>query len=352
MSSNLLDLKSLAENRASFARSALFDRVAGMLFESEGELSPEVRGLIDQILTGLIHQVESDVRKKVAGRLANLESAPRELIKLLASDEFEIAAPILYHSPVLTTEDLIAIVNAKSPEHREAIAKRANVPADVVRALVAVKEPRVIETLLANSGAVIPRAVFHDLVALAERTNSLCKPLTERRDMPKDLAHQMFWFASAALRQVIVQRFSIDAKDLDGVIAEVLAEKGLAARFGKDKVSHWAAGEVNALVGKAKAGDVPGFTAALAVVTGTDDATARRIVSDMGGEPLAIACKSIGADKSQFTTIFLQLDFKRFGKSRPMSFLEGVAKIYDGMPQAKARAMVQLWSVQGAAKAA
>ncbi len=351
MSSNLLDLKSLAENRASFARNALFDRVAGMLFESEGELSPEVRTLIDQILTGLIHQVEADVRKRVAGRLANLESAPRELVKLLASDEFEIAAPILYHSPVLTTEDLIAIVNAKSPEHREAIAKRANVPADVVNALVAIKEPRVIETLLANSGAVIPRAVFHDLVALAERTNSLCRPLTERRDMPKDLAHQMFWFVSSALRQVIVQRFSIDAKELDGVLAEVLAEKGLTARPGNGKGFHWNAGEVNALVGKAKARDVPGFTKALAVVTGVDTATAAKIVSDMGGEPLAVACKSVGADKSQFTTIFLQLDFDRFGKPRPLSFLEGVVRIYDAIPQAKARAMVQLWGLQGAAKA-
>ena len=352
MSSNLLDLKSLAENRASFARSALFDRVAGMLFESEGELSQEVRTLIDQILTGLIHQVEADVRKKVAWRLANLESAPRELIKVLASDEIEIAEPILFHSPVLTTEDLIAIVNAKSPEHREAIAKRANVPAEVVSALVAVKEPRVIETLLANSGAVIPRAVFHDLVALAERTNSLCKPLTERRDMPKDLAHQMFWFVSAALRQVIVGRFSINPQELDGVLAEVLAEKGLTSRPSNDKGSHWTAGEVNALVGKAKARDVPGFTKALAMVTGVDMAMATKIVSDIGGEPLAIACKSVGADKSQFTTIFLQLDFDRFGKPRPMSFLEGVAKIYDVMPQARARAMVQLWGLQGVAKAA
>ncbi|MDZ4739007.1 MAG: DUF2336 domain-containing protein [Alphaproteobacteria bacterium] len=352
MSSNLLDLKSLAENRASFARSALFDRVAGMLFESEGELSPEVRTLIDQILTGLIHQVEADVRKKVAGRLANLESAPRELVKLLASDEFEIAAPILYHSPVLTTEDLIAIVKAKSPEHREAIAKRANVPPDVVSALVAVKEPRVIESLLANSGAVIPRAVFHDLVALAERTSSLCKPLTERRDLPKDLAHQMFWFASAALRQVIVQRFSIDAKDLDGVLAEVLAEKRLTARPGSGNRSYWNAGEVSALVGKAKARDVPGFTKALAVVTGVDMVTAEKIVSDMGGEPLAVACKSVGADKSQFTTIFLQLDFDRFGKPRPLSFLDGVARMYDVIPQAKARAMMQLWGLQGAATAA
>ena len=80
-----------------------------------------------------------------------------------------------------------------------------------------------------------------------------------------------------------------------------------------------------------------------------DIRTATKIVSDMGGEPLAIACKAVGADRSQFTTIFMQLDFKRFGKARPMSFLDGVSRIYDAMPQAKARAMVQLWGLQSAA---
>ena len=62
-SGELLNLKALAANRAGFARNALFDRVAGLLFEGEGELTPEVRTLIDQILTGLIHQVEAEVRQ-------------------------------------------------------------------------------------------------------------------------------------------------------------------------------------------------------------------------------------------------------------------------------------------------
>lgn len=348
----MLDLKSLAENRTGFARSALFDRVAGLLFESEGELTDEVRLLIDQILTGLIHQVEADVRKKVACRLANLQTAPHGLIKVLAADEIDIAAPILFHSPVLSAQDLIDIVNAQTAEHREAIAKRASIPADVVSAIVALKEPRVIQTLLANVGATIPRSVFHDLVAMAETSESVRKPLIERRDIPKDIAHQMFWFVSAALRQSIVQRFTIDTKDLDAIIAEVAAERQLKFAPQAQRVSTWTAGEVQALVAKAKAGDVAGFTRALEVVIGVDSKMAQRIVADMGGEPLAIACKAVGADKSQFTTIFMQLDYKRYGKARPMSFLESVSKIYDALPQSKAKALVQVWGLQGEALAA
>lgn len=352
MSTNLLDLKLLAENRTGFARNALFDRVAGLLFESEGELSDEVRTLIDQILTGLIHQVEADVRKKVACRIATLSSAPHELIKLLASDEIDIASPILFHSPVLSTQDLIEIINARTPEHREAIAKRASIPAEVVSALVSVKEPRVIEALLVNAGAVIPRPVFADLIAMSETVEAIRRPLIDRRDVPKDLAHRMFWFVSAALRQTILQRFSIDTKELDAILADVLSERDMKFASPSQKQSTWAAGDVQALVAKAKSGDVPGFTKALEMVIGIDSKTAQRIVSDMGGEPLAIACKAVGADKSQFTTIFMQLDFKRFGKARPMSFLEGVSKIYDVMPPSKARAMVRVWSAQNAELAA
>src|SRR5262245_28186021 len=103
----LLNLKTLAENRAGFARSALFDRVAGLLFEGEGELTPEVRTLIDQILTGLIKHVEGEVRAKVAKRLSTLKTAPHDLTKLLANDTIEIARPILHHSPVLDDIDLV-----------------------------------------------------------------------------------------------------------------------------------------------------------------------------------------------------------------------------------------------------
>ena len=348
----MLDLKSLAENRTGFARNALFDRVAELLFESEGELTDEVRTLIDQILTGLIHQVEADVRKKVACRLANLNSAPHGLVKALAADEIEIASPILFHSPVLSTQDLIEIINAKTPEHREAIAKRASVPAEVVQALVAAREPKVIQTLLANVGAVIPRAIFNDLVALAESVDGIRRPLVDRRDFPKDLAHQMFWFVSAAMRQTILQRFSIDQSELDAILAEVLNEPTLRISQQTQRVSTWSAGEVQALVAKAKAGDVPGFTRALEIVTGVDAKTAARIVSDIGGEPLAVACKAVGADKSQFTTIFMQLDFKRYGKARPMSFLEGVAKTYDILPQQKAKAMMKVWAAHGQKQAA
>jgi uncharacterized protein (DUF2336 family) len=348
-SGELLNLKTLAANRAGFARSALFDRVAGLLFETDGELTPEVRTLIDQILTGLIKHVESDVRQKVAQRISSLKSAPHELTKVLANDAIEIARPILHHSPVLTDLDLIAVVETATVDHREAIAKRPEVPANVSTALAAAHEPKVVEALLANMGAVIPRAVFGDLVALSKAVETIRKPLIQRKDMPKDLAHRMFWFVSAAMRHAILERFAVDPKEFDDVFASVLADRQIEAdKRATGRPAQWSIGEVNGLIAKVKAGDVNGFTQGLGKLIGVEPAVAAKIVSDAGGEPLAIACKAVGADRSQFTTIFLQLDYKRFGKARPIAHVQNVAKIYDLLPKDKAMAAVTLWNAQGA----
>lgn len=348
-SGELLDMKTLAENRTGFARNALFDRVAGLLFESEGELTPEVRALIDQILTGLIKHVEADVRFRVSNKLSSLKSAPEALTRLLANDEIEIARPILHHSPVLSESDLIGVVETKTQQHRVAIAKRSHLPGKVSAALAKAKEPQVLEALLANMGAVIPRAVFADMVALSKAVETIRKPLLSRKELPKDLAHQMFWFVSAAMRHTILERFSVDPKELDAVFAQVLDEKGAEAAIqAKSKASTWRAGEVGALVAKVRAGDIAGFTKALATLIGIDAQTAAKIVSDNGGEPLAIACKAMGADRSQFTTIFLQLDYKRFGKARPISHVQDVSKVFDVLSTEKARAAVSLWNAQGA----
>src|SRR5262245_36893742 len=164
----LLSLKVLAENRAVFARSSLFERVSGLMFEGEGELKPEVRKLIDEILVGLIGQVEVQIRQKVSTRIASLTAPPVALTKLLASDEIAVSRPILEKSAVLTEFDLLAIIAGATTDHRQAIAKRASLPASLSAALAAKREAKVIETLLANAGANIPVGVFEDLVALSK----------------------------------------------------------------------------------------------------------------------------------------------------------------------------------------
>lgn len=350
-SSELLNLQTLAENRATFARSSLFQRVSGMLFETEGELKPEVRTLIDEILVGLIGQVEAEVRKTVAERICTLNSAPPTLTKMLANDEIDVARSVLQHSPVLTEHDLLGTIRNMSGDHRQAIARRAYVSAAVSAELAKRHEPNVIEALLDNAGAIIPRAVFNDLVALSQKVESIRRPLIRRPDLPKDMAYQMFWWVSAALRHVIIDQFRVEPAELDGLLAQILVDKEVELNA-KRKENNWRQGDISAMISKLKAGDVKGFTTALAQLAGIEPKTAAQIVSDAGGEALALTSKAIGADRSQFTSIFLQLDYKRHGRARPLSHIETISKMYDDVPTQRAKSAIAMWNAHAMAQAA
>ena len=350
--SELLSLKVLAENRAVFARASLFERVSSLLFEGEGELKPEIRKLIDEILVGLIGQVEQQVRQKVSERISRLTAPPLALTKLLAGDEIAVARSILEKSPALGEHDLMAIIAEATADHRQAIAKRASLSASISAALAAKHETKVIETLLANAGAIIPVDVFEDMVALSKSMESIRKPLLLRGDLPKDLAHQMFWWVTAALRHVILERFAVDAKELDTMLASILHETQMKRALKVSPQFQWRQGELNAVVAKLKQGDVKGFTEGLAKMANITPDTAARIVSDPSGEPMVLLAKSIGADRGQITSIFLQLDYKRHGKARPLAQIETIARLYDAVSSDRARATVTLWDAQVVASAA
>lgn len=348
----LLSLKVLAENRAVFARSSLFERVSSLLFEGEGELRPEIRSLVDEILVGLIGQVEVQIRQKVSERISTLTAPPLALTKMLSSDEISVARPLLERSPVFSERELLAIIAAATADHRQAIAKRHSVSAAVSTALAAKQEAKVIEALLANAGAIIPASVLEDMVALSKSMESIRKPLLLRNDLPKDLAHQMFWWVTAAMRHVILERFAVDAKELDALLASILHDTQMKRALKAAPEAQWRQGELNAILAKLRQGDVKSFTLGLAKIANITPETAARIVSDTSGEPMVLLAKSIGADRSQITSIFLQLDYKRHGKARPLAQIETIARLYDAVPADRAKATVTLWDAQIVASAA
>src|SRR4051812_41760489 len=94
-------LLELARDKTVAGRRALVGIVSDLFFVSGEALSDRERSLMSEILRQLIHDVEVEVRRALAGRLAKEARAPRELVLALANDEIEVAHPILVHSSVL-----------------------------------------------------------------------------------------------------------------------------------------------------------------------------------------------------------------------------------------------------------
>jgi len=351
ISPEVLNLAALAGRKEEGARRALFEQVVTLADTGGDGLNTTEAALVDEILTGLVSYMDKGLRKDLADRFAARADAPEGLIRWLAGDEIEIAEPVLRASPLLDDDSLIEIVETKSPDHRLAVAERPGLTASVCGALVARNEPGVILALLDNDSAQIPQSVFEELIERAKGVPPLQRPLIARKDLSPVLAHRLFWAVSQGLRAQILDRFSVPEAEVDRVLSDALAD-GLARLVPEAEAAiavvtpgeKGAARSIAEFLGQLRGGEDAALARSLAALLRVREETARKLLSDKGGEALAVACKALEADRSQFTTICLLMDYKRFGQARPTGHLSALSQIYDRIPAPRARATVRLWN--------
>jgi uncharacterized protein (DUF2336 family) len=349
----LRDLIGFAQRKTQQSRRVLFENINDLFLSSDGRLSDRERTLMVEILGRLVHEMEMQVRRALAARLAQMETAPRELLLLLANDEAEVARPILRSSRLLSDPDLIEIVKHRSQEHLLVIALRAPLSAEVAEAIVDHGDDRVLEQLLKNPDAILSRRALEYLVGESQRVDSFQEPLLSRHDLPGDLAHRMFWWVSAALRKEILTRFTMDPAVLDDALRDsahsAIAE---AVNAGKDThVGRLIQGLVEAnaldhrfLLQALRGGKVAAFVAGVAHLTQLDPAIIKRAMFDAGGESLAIISKTIGIDRNMFASIYL---LTRQGSASASvtapKQLQELLKLFDALTPEQARAAVRFW---------
>ena len=129
MNAGVNQLLDLARDTSVAGRTALVGAVSDLYFDRAAGHGEAERALMTNILRQLIHDVEMSVRRALSARLADHDSAPRELVIILASDQIEAAYPILSRSAVLEDNDLLVLIQERADEHRLAIAMRQSVSA-------------------------------------------------------------------------------------------------------------------------------------------------------------------------------------------------------------------------------
>ncbi len=302
----------LARDRSRDSRGALFEAVQDLFLKNGEMLSDRERALMGEILRQLIHDVEMEVRKRLADQLATRTDTPHALVVELANQEFEVAHQILIQNQILQDADLIEIVKHRTMQHQLAVSMRSTVSEEVSQALVETGDEDVITSLLNNHGAAISREVMEYLVSESKRMDSYQNPLVRRPDLPTDLAQRMYWWVSAALRKHIAANFDIDASSLDDAIEAATAiqledSEGASSTKPEDLVDRLAAlDELDAsfLIKALRQGEVSLFEAGLCKLSGLRPKLLRRILFEPGGEALALLCRAIGLDTDTFMAIF------------------------------------------------
>ena len=341
-------LLGLARDKSGERRRLLAETISDLFTGKDHVLSKRERELMFDIMHKMVRDAEMVVRRIIAEQLSSLPDAPRDLVKLLANDEVEVAYSILHDSAVLEDEDLIEVIRHRTLQHQLAIAVRKSVSENVTDSLVETGDESVITTLLKNSGAGISLATMEFLVEESKRVDALQEPILRREDLDPVLAKRMYLWVSAALRKFILENFNLDKTVLDDMLERSVRIQEVETKSKTDKlakeVENEGLGLPKMMIRALKDGEIFLFEAMFRRLTGLRNVLAKRILFEPGGEGLAIACKAAGIGGKDFSTIYSlsrmsQSDVKSIDNVETQRILD----FFDRVSEKDAKEVISQW---------
>jgi len=354
MSSSLLSLIDLAKEPSSEKRRELLREVTTIFMTHPEEIAETEMALYDSVMSQLSSDMESIVRAEIANQIASARAAPLGLLRRLASDEIEVAEPILTRSKALTESDLMHVVETKGQEHLRAVSRREDVPESVSGVIVRRGDDNTLHTLLSNDGARLSRETNEEVVQRAQANPALHEVVVNRKDLPADLMNDMYFVVESRLRERIIAE---NAK-LDPTLVEQAISKSrdkVAVAYGSFPDDYEQISKDVALLRQnnkltpqllAKYMRDPNptyFLCALSQMAEIDFLTAKHLVEKKEIDALAIACKAAGLDKALFLTyamIMLSDQQNAMGKAAEYG------QLYTDLPRETALRTIRFWRMR------
>jgi uncharacterized protein (DUF2336 family) len=325
----------LAKSKDPADRERLMLSLATLCEAAQGgqTLEPAVQVLVDQVFSSLIDQAERDIRRALAERLATAAWAPRDLVKKLASDEIEIARPIIAQSPVVDDAMLAQLLAETDIEHQIEVARRPGIGASVVEIILSQGQPAVLTALADNDTADISHDGMAKLVEASREIAAMRSPLVRHPRLTTQLAEQLYAWVGQSLRAAIVARYRVDPEALDRALAQAVTNAQsigrlrpiiLAGEGERREMELQLVAKLNAahqlkpgyLIRALREQRLSLFVAALAELAGVSATDIDRAIRGSRPELLALACTAAGVDRSAFATI-LALVRRRRPARRP-----------------------------------
>lgn len=317
---HLEGLVDLAKQPSSAARQKLLKDVTDLFMEETSTLNEQEVEYFGDIMSQLVVQMETEVRRHIAETIADVDTAPERLVNQLANDEIEVAKSVLAESNVLTDHELLAIVKQKSQEHLLEISKRRVVSEPVANSLAHKGNNLVLGSLARNEGAVLSQDTVKTMAQRSDDPESIGKSLMERADFSPELTEALFEHVSSAVRdKILAESQSIDETQVDGVIEEAWSwlsgqyvdrNHEAAENFIRRKISLNQLN--NALLARLiKEGEIWKFASGLAHLANLDWAIVRKAILDASGERLAVICKAIDFPRHDFEDVIHITDIRK-----------------------------------------
>jgi uncharacterized protein (DUF2336 family) len=314
------DLEILQSNPSTATRSA-FAAKFGRQYDAFAATSS--KEFADTILFHLAKDVEAVVRKALAETVAESPNLPKKLAIDLATDDIDIARPILEKCGVLDDPELIEIVQSQAMYHAHAVAGRKTVSDTVSDALIDTENVDAILRLLSNDGAQFSE---QGLVRLAEDFSGISaiqSLLIKMPDLPSAVVERLIDSIGDALEWDLVKSRSIDPTEARQLAKAMKSQaaKAIATRGGVEQAT---AAEMRERIAKGtlkpldvlcflRDGNVGKFEAALSTMARLDGKKTKRLLYNMDKRALAALCIRSGLGTPQYMAIRMALDLADMG---------------------------------------
>jgi uncharacterized protein (DUF2336 family) len=301
---------------------------------------PQERALAADTLSRLAPRLSSRTLMMIAERVSVMENPPPLLVGLLLRDpRDEVARPLLERASLVSDQDLMGVIAEGNAAKQRMIARRRVISSALADALLATGEPSVLMNLVRNPGAALSQDAFVRLCALARDYPALQAPLATRADTPPPVAFELFWIASPDLRRLVLSRFLTDTETLGKILKLTLTVGGEGASEAKLPPKQ----KIEELVELLESGEEERATRLVCEIGNISEATARRILADRQGEPLAVLLKALGLPRSRFQGILERLQVcspPRIAGDRVIGELQA---IFDTLSLTKTRVLLTYW---------
>ena len=217
----------LAKDESEDVRSIVARKVAAIAPNLSSERRESIRKLNIEVLETLAQDQVDRVRAVLADAVKDLPGAPQELvsriIEVLARDTVpSVSGPILEHSPLLTDELLVEIIQNKPVAGAlSAISRRQTVSERVSDAVISTNDDAAIADLLGNNSAQIREETLDGLIDAAQDRLVLHRPLVTRSKLLDRHAINLAKFIGYALITELSERTDLGAATSAYLAAEI-----------------------------------------------------------------------------------------------------------------------------------
>jgi len=352
----------LRESQMSRARLALLRRLIDTVALPASVISPQERALAGDILLDMMFHTDDEARLLCAERLKDTTEAPRRLMRYLAQCSIDIARHLLEENTSYNPSDMVDIIQATSVEHQLIIAARRHISVTEAEALIELEEPQVIRVLLNNAGAEISEVGMDNVVLLSRKLEDICPLIVQREELSPAQAMAMFWWSDGLTRRQILTKYAADRKtliDRCSDVFEIMKEENWSDPVARKAIQTIERRQRNraaldrsvynsleeAIEDAEQSGMSPTIVSEIGYIAGMKPVSVAKVVSDLGGEGLAVLCKATGLRRNYLRALWRSLrrpEVLDDGQEHPQ--LAYVIEIYDTLSVAKAQTVLRYWN--------